>query len=648
MNTLTFNQSASEVLGSDGPFAELLTGFAPREQQQQLAEAVELALSDDSILIGEAGTGVGKTFAYLVPALLSGLRVIISTGTRHLQDQLFNKDLPLVRKALGVDVRAAILKGRANYLCKHRLDQARGNPLLMKDRALMKQLEVIVAWSHRTSTGDKSEVTEIPEDANIWGYVTSTPDFCAAHEHHELEDCFTYVARREAQEADIVVVNHHLFFADLALKKEGFGEVLPSANAFILDEAHQIPDVASQFFGQRFSSRQLEELARDTTNAQIEEAPDMAEIRETAADLEKASRHLRLAMGTTQRRAPWASIENDPKVQDALAQTHTAYAALLPLLEIGSVRGKNLESCFKRCEAQMVLLSLFTDEIDEEKIYWFETYRNSFSLNLTPLDVAEPFRHSMSAYRAAWIFTSATLSVDGSFAHFRKNLGLDETDLHECQLDSPFDYENNALVYLPKGLPEPREQHYTLKVLEAALPIINACQGRTFLLFTSYRALNEAADWLETHCDFPLLVQGDMPKQDLMTEFVKLGNAVLLGTASFWEGVDVRGEALSCVVIDKLPFTSPGDPIVQARIEALRKRGGNPFFDYQLPDAAITLKQGVGRLIRDINDRGILMLCDPRLLGKSYGRLFLRSLPNMPQTREQAKAEQFFLQEPQA
>lgn len=648
MGPLTFNQSAAEVLGSEGPFAELLTGFAPREQQQQLAEAVELALSDDSILIGEAGTGVGKTFAYLVPALLSGLRIIISTGTRHLQDQLFEKDLPLVRKALSVDVRAAILKGRANYLCKHRLDNARGNPLLMRDRTMMKQLEVIVAWSHRTTTGDKSEVTEIPEDASIWGYVTSSPDFCAGHEHHELEDCFTYIARREAQEADIVVVNHHLFFADLALKKEGFGEVLPSANAFILDEAHQIPGVASQFFGQRFSSRQLEELARDSINAQIEEASDMIEIRDAAAELEKASRNLRLAMGTSQRRAPWSSIEHDEKVQQALAQAQSAYSELLPLLETGSVRGKSLESCFKRCEAQMALLSLFSSEIDEEKIYWFETYRNGYSLNLTPLDVAEPFRHSMSAYRAAWIFTSATLSVDGSFAHFKKNLGLDETELHECQLDSPFDYENNALIYLPKGLPEPREQSYTLKVLESALPIINACQGRTFLLFTSYRALNEAADWLETNCDFPLLVQGDMPKQELMTEFVKMGNAVLLGTASFWEGVDVRGDALSCVIIDKLPFSSPGDPIVQARIEALRKRGGNPFFDYQLPHAAITLKQGVGRLIRDINDRGILMLCDPRLLGKSYGRLFLRSLPKMPQTREQAAAEQFFLQEPQA
>ena len=604
MSFLNFADRAAEILGPEGPFADVLPGFTVREQQRELADAIEIALANDRILIGEAGTDVGKTFAYLVPAMLSGLRVIVSTGTRHLQDQLFAKDIPRVREILGVDILPAILKGRANYLCKHRLAQARGNSLLIQDAETLRQLEVIHKWSLQTRSGDVAEVKEIPEGAPVWGYVTSTPDFCAAHEHHELEDCFVHHARRAAQEADIVVINHHLFFADLALKDEGYGEVLPSANAFILDEAHQIPEVASQFFSQRFSSRQLEELVRDAQSAQLSEAPDMAEIREAARQLEQASRDMRLAMGHSVRREPWSSIEHSATVQKGLEALDKAYKSLLVLLEVASVRGKSLESCLRRCEAQIGLLSLFSMEADPEKVYWFETYRTQFSLYLTPLTVADPFQRSMSAHKAAWVFTSATLSVDGSFAHFRESLGLENQNVDECRLDSPFDYTNNALIYLPPGLPDPRDPHYTVKVLEAALPVLNAAEGRSFLLFTSYRAMNEAADWLVDRCAFPLLVQGDMPKQELMAEFVTLGNAVLLGTASFWEGVDVRGEALSCVIIDKLPFASPGDPVIQARIEALRKRGGNPFMDYQLPQAAIMLKQGVGRLIRDMQDRG--------------------------------------------
>ncbi|HBA32998.1 MAG TPA: helicase, partial [Gammaproteobacteria bacterium] len=592
MSFLNFADRAAEILGPEGPFADVLPGFTVREQQRELADAIEIALANDRILIGEAGTGVGKTFAYLVPAMLSGLRVIVSTGTRHLQDQLFAKDIPRVREILGVDILPAILKGRANYLCKHRLAQARGNSLLIQDAETLRQLEVIHKWSLQTRSGDVAEVKEIPEGAPVWGYVTSTPDFCAAHEHHELEDCFVHHARRAAQEADIVVINHHLFFADLALKDEGYGEVLPSANAFILDEAHQIPEVASQFFSQRFSSRQLEELVRDAQSAQLSEALDMPEIREAARQLEQASRDMRLAMGHSVRREPWSSIEHSATVQKGLEALDKAYKSLLVLLEVASVRGKSLESCLRRCEAQIGLLSLFSMEADPEKVYWFETYRTQFSLYLTPLTVADPFQRSMSAHKAAWVFTSATLSVDGSFAHFRESLGLENQNVDECRLDSPFDYTNNALIYLPPGLPDPRDPHYTVKVLEAALPVLNAAEGRSFLLFTSYRAMNEAADWLVDRCAFPLLVQGDMPKQELMAEFVTLGNAVLLGTASFWEGVDVRGEALSCVIIDKLPFASPGDPVIQARIEALRKRGGNPFMDYQLPQAAIMLKQG--------------------------------------------------------
>lgn len=636
----------AEVLGTNGPFARVLPDFAPRAEQQALADAIHEVLTHGGPLIGEAGTGVGKTFAYLVPALLSGRKTLLSTGTRHLQDQLFYKDLPLVSRALGIKPNIALLKGRANYLCRHRLAAATGHPS-MRDPAVLAQLEQVREWSASTSTGEISEVSDLPEDAPIWRFVTSDADFCAQHEPGELDDCFVNQARRRAQRADVVVVNHHLFFADLALKEGGFGELLPEAEVIVLDEAHQVPEVASQFFGKRLTSRQLRDLARDTTAEQAKDARDMPALSAASNALELESNKFRLAFGRDPQRAAWHEVMNQAGVRQALERLRTAYDRLHELLEEAGTRGKGLSACLRRCEAQVEVLESFSEASARgEWVHWFETFRNGFVLSRTPLAIATPFQRLVSEFKADWIYTSATLSVNRSFKHFRGQLGLEEA--RECRVDSPFDFRHNALLYLPPSMPEPREQHYTNTVLHRALPVIQASQGRAFLLFTSYYALNEAAEWLKGRTDYPLLVQGQKPKLDLLAEFRELGNALLLGTASFWEGVDVRGEALSCVIIDKLPFASPGDPVIQARINALREAGGNPFFDYQVPQAAITLKQGAGRLIRDVTDRGVLMLCDPRLLSKGYGKTFLQSLPNMPRTREIEDVQTFFTPTDQA
>jgi ATP-dependent DNA helicase DinG len=630
---------ARAALGPDGPFAELLDGFQARPQQQDMAEAVEAAIAGYGTLIAEAGTGVGKTFGYLVPALLSGGKIIVSTGTKTLQDQLFHKDLPLVRKALGLNLQSALLKGRANYLCLHRFRTTVAEGRL-RDRQQVSELRRIREWAGVTRSGDIGEVTDVAENAEIWPLVTSTADNCLGQECDDYQQCHVVKARRAAQEADVVVINHHLFFADLALKEEGFGELLPSANAVILDEAHQLPEIASVFFGQTLGSRQLLELARDCIAEGHNEAPDMAEIAEHAQGLDKATRDLRLALGRAGQREPWERIRHKPDVVDGMETLGDCLDSLCELLDVAGERGKGLEACQRRAHLARQRLARLR-EPDETAIQWFETYTRAFQLNITPLDVAELFHSRLEAHPCAWIFTSATLAVGERFDHFASQLGLDLAQ--KLQLDSPFDYAHNALLYLPTGLPEPNDPGYTPAVVEAAIPVIRASRGRCFMLFTSHRALREAAGLLDGRLSFPLLVQGDMPRGELIDRFRSLGNAVLLGTSSFWEGVDVRGEALSAVIIDKLPFASPGDPVLQARLNAIRSAGGNPFMDYQLPQAVITLKQGVGRLIRDAADRGVLMICDPRVRTKQYGRVFLDSLPPVPVTRDLNDITPFFI-----
>jgi len=632
--------SISAILGDDGPIAKQLRGFAPRQEQQHLAEAIHESLESGHPLVGEAGTGTGKTFAYLVPAILSGQRIIISTGTRHLQDQLYANDLPLVKKSLGVSVQTSLLKGRANYLCKHRLARALRSPSLADERH-QQHLRILQAWSMRTETGDIAEVLDVPEDSMVWGFITSNDEFCSQHEFEDLDDCFVHAARRKAQEADIVVVNHHLLCADLSLKEEGFGDLLPSANGFIIDEAHQLPDVAAQFFGKRLSSRMLIDLSRDTINEQVAEAPESKELREFASDLENGVRYFRLAFALEPTRDAWVEVKDTPAIDRELERLTGLLDVLVKALEPLKDHGKGLESCYRRAEQQKRLLARFVNSDGESPyVHWFETYRTGFALNMTPMNVAEPFQRAMNAMASSWVFTSATLAVGGDFSHFRTQLGLEETA--ELQVDSPFDYPRNALLYLPEGLPEPQHKGYTAACMDAVLPVLNASGGRAFLLFTSYRALNEASAWLESRIDFPMFCQGQMPKQELLEAFQDAGNGVLLGTSSFWEGVDVRGEALSLVVIDKLPFGSPGDPVMRARIDQLQRDGGNPFYEYQVPQAAISLKQGVGRLIRDVTDKGGLVLCDPRIRTKHYGEVFINSLPPMPITRDLDEVESFF------
>ena len=633
--------NSRDLLSQTGAVAHCVEAFRARPQQQRMAELVELAMVHFDKLVVEAGTGVGKTFAYLVPAMLSGGKVIISTGTKHLQDQLYHKDLPVIREALQVPVNTALLKGRANYLCVYRLEnllQSGGKV------AHTRELIRIRGWAGTTHHGDCAELSDISEDASVWPLVTSTAESCLGAECPSYAQCFVVKARRAAQEADVVIINHHLFFADLALKEEGFGELLPSANAFVLDEAHQLPDIASSFFGINLGSRQLQDLARDTIAEQLSEAPDTVELRDLADSLSARTMELRLAMEQGQQRGPWPPLRRQAAVAMALDGVSLCLDELREALEMVADRGKGLQNCARRAAHNINRLELMRSE-PAEAVQWYETFRRSFILHNTPLEIAKIFQGHMQSYPCAWVFTSATLSVGGQFSHFTSRLGIGGA---RCEaLDSPYDYQNNALLYLPPKFPNPRSVAHTKAVIKLAISLIRISRGRTFILFTSHRALRLAAELIEGQLDYPLLVQGVRPRRELLERFRQIGDAVLLGTSSFWEGVDVRGQALSCVIIDKLPFASPGDPVMQARLEALKSGGVNPFFEFQLPQAVITLKQGVGRLIRDERDTGLLVICDPRLMNRPYGKVFLRSLPQMPITQDHGIVESFFVSEKQ-
>jgi ATP-dependent DNA helicase DinG len=630
--------SLAHIFGPGGLLAQRLPGFTHRAPQQAMAETIAAVMEAGETLICEAGTGTGKTFAYLVPALQCGRKVLISTGTRNLQDQLFHRDLPQVRDVLGLPVRAALLKGRANYLCRHRLKLAVDDPT-RRDPELRGQLRQVQDWSKATRRGDIAELA-LPEDAPVWPAVTSTGDNCLGQTCPEWQDCHLAAARREAQAADLVVVNHHLFCADLALKDEGFGEILPGADCFILDEAHQLPEIAAGFFGVLVSGRQLLDLVRDTDLEYQREAGDCPELLELTAGLRRTAQDLRLALGDADRRGPWHDLTADAETVRALTALARRLHALVEGLKALAGRGKGLDACLGRAKDLATRLGLLMADQSDEQVRWFEVQGRGFRLHQTPLDVAAVFRQQIGRHQAAWIFTSATLAVGDSFAHFSRQLGIDQA--RTARLESPFDYASQALWFVPRGLPEPADPGYNAAVLELACELVGYTRGRAFLLFTSHRALREVADGLAGRIPYPLLVQGSAPRGELLRRFRELGNAVLLGTASFWEGVDVPGQALSCVIIDRLPFASPGDPVLAARIEALRRGGGNPFAEHQLPQAVIALKQGAGRLIRGSSDRGVLVVCDPRLLRKSYGHTFLASLPPMARTRDIAEVRAFF------
>lgn len=622
-------QNISEgVFSEEGLLSKNLDNFRHRPQQQSMCNAVETALINYSQLVVEAGTGVGKTFAYLIPALLSKQKVVISTGTKHLQDQLYFKDLPTILKILKLPVKTALLKGRANYLCLHRLEHHVPSAQ-MHNRQLGKKINIIKEWSQFTKTGEIAEVTAIYENDSVWPNVTSTIENCLGSECPSYDKCHVIKARQKALQADVVIINHHLFFADLALKLEGFGELLPSANSVIFDEAHQLPELASTFLATSVSSRQMNDLANDALAAQIEETPEKTEIQPAVDALIKAVADFQLALAGKNGRFPWYEIITISKIEDQYDQlcktVHDVYEVIGPLSDRGKVMAKCVERC-ERIEQGLYLIS----EGNDERINWLECFERGFKFHSTPLVVADSFQEFMQQYKCSWIFTSATLTVNAKFDHFQQQLGL--FDAETLMLDSPYDYQNNTRLYLPVIGVEPNDRTYTTKVIDAVLPILEANQGRAFLLFTSYRALRIAANYLADHDEFTLLVQGDSPRRELLSLFAKTDHAVLLGTSSFWEGVDIRGDALSCVVIDKLPFAAPDDPVLNGRLQALRQKGENPFMKHQLPQAVISLKQGVGRLIRDEDDYGVVVLCDPRILSKPYGKTFVNSLPNMLQT----------------
>ncbi|MEJ8569632.1 ATP-dependent DNA helicase [Elongatibacter sediminis] len=631
--------ASSRALDQGGPFAGKLPGFAPRAEQIRMAAAVEAALQDPSALVIEAGTGIGKTLAYLVPTLQSGQRAIVSTGTKTLQDQLYFRDLPLVADALGVDIHSALLKGRSNYLCLHRMDLALHEGRL-PGRTAVAELQAVREWSVQTADGDLSLTPVVTGDSGLMPLVTSTADNCLGSECPRFDDCFVARARREAQEADVVVVNHHLLFADMAIKQSGFGEVLPGAGVFVVDEAHLAPETAARFFSLSLSARQVEDACRDLIAECAGVSGALALLQEPVARTQQMLRELQVVMSDRPaERGPWQELMRSDEVRQGLQGLDTAVIELSRIA--GSLEGRTrpLDHGIDRVRDLQAMFDRFDADADPAEVRWYERRGRGFALNITPLDVASTFGGFREQSEASWIFTSATLAVGGDFSHFTTRLGLD--DAQTLLLDSPFDYPGNARVWLPESLPEPRDPSWMPRFLDIVVSLLDASRGRAFLLFTSHRALREAAEALEERVDFPLFVQGEQPRSLLLETFRDSGNGVLLGTSSFWEGVDVIGEALSLVVIDKLPFAAPDDPVMEARSDALRRAGGNPFVELYLPEAVIGLKQGAGRLIRDVNDRGVLVICDPRIRTRSYGRVFRESLPPMTPAEEQDEVEQF-------
>jgi len=605
----------------------------------RMAEAVDQVLAQRGTLVVEAGTGIGKTLAYLVPALLSGERVIISTGTKTLQDQLFYRDLPLVMEALASNADTALLKGRANYLCLHRMDLARKDGRL-PSRDAVNELESVYQWSAVTTDGDLSITSVISEQSSLLPLITSTLDNCLGTDCPSFERCFVVSARRRAQEADVVIVNHHLLFADMAIKQSGFGEVLPGAAAFIIDEAHQAPETASKFFSVSLSSRQIEDLCRDLTSESGELSGALAMLRGPLNECQQKLRELTAVISQcVPERGSWNELTSDDSIRGALQALDLSLAHLCQAVTQIEGRSRGMDSCIDRTRSLLSLLDRFDEPPAADEVRWFEQRGRGFALYITPLEVASVFRTFRKETEAAWLFTSATLAVGKDFSHFTRQLGLEEAET--LLLDSPFDYAEHALLWLPRDLPEPRDPMFVERLLDLALPLLEASQGRAFLLFTSHRALNRAAALLEKRVDFPLFVQGRLPRSLLLEQFRSSGCGILLGSASFWEGVDVIGEALTLVLIDKLPFAAPDDPVVAARSDQLRNSGGNPFMQLFLPQAVIALKQGAGRLIRDVNDRGVLVICDPRIRTRSYGQTFLDSLPPMRLAESQVEVVQF-------
>ncbi|HCG7303809.1 ATP-dependent DNA helicase [Vibrio parahaemolyticus] len=630
----------AKTFSSEGALGKAIPGFQARQPQIDMAEAVSSAIKYQTQLVVEAGTGTGKTFAYLVPALLSGKKVIISTGSKNLQEQLYHRDLPLMVNALGFYGQVALLKGRSNYLCLDRLSrQMVESHTNESDPTLLTQLVKVRSWSSETKTGDLGDCEDLPEDSMIIPTITSTNDNCLGKECPSYADCFVLKARKRAMDSDIVVVNHHLFLADLAIKETGFGELIPEADVFIFDEAHQLPDIASEYFGQSVSSRQIHDLAKDIEIAYRTEAKDMRQLQKVGDKLLQSAMDMRIVLGEPGFRGNWREAMQSESIKRELVRLTDSLDLAIDVLKLALGRSQLLDTAFERANLIKGRIERVCDVDITGYSYWYDTSPRHFTLHITPLSVADKFHEQIEIKQGAWIFTSATLAVSGDFKHFTDRLGLKPKQ--QFSLPSPFDYEKQARLCVPRYLPEPNSPGLADKLVRMLAPVIEENDGRCFFLCTSHSMMRELGEKFREVLDLPILMQGEMSKQKTLAEFMALGNALLVATGAFWEGIDVRGDALSCVIIDKLPFTAPDDPLLKARIEDCRLRGGEPFAEVQIPDAVITLKQGVGRLIRDQKDHGALIICDNRLVTRDYGGTFLGSLPPIPRTRDLERIKAF-------
>ena len=636
---MNYQDQISNIFSLKGELSQSIKGFRPRTEQIEMAHAVGESIQNKSSLVIEAGTGTGKTFAYLAPALVFGKKTIISTGSKNLQDQLFNRDLPAVKKALNFTGKIALLKGRANYLCLERLDQVIAQGVL-GDKSVLSELSKVRKWNNSTKTGDFTECIELAEDSPIIPQLTSTAESCLGTDCPNYSECYVASARKKALNADLVVVNHHLFFADMAVKESGFGELIPNAEVIIFDEAHQLPDIASQYFGQSLTSRQLFDLCKDINIVYRTELKDMQQIGTTSDTLLKVVQDFRLLLGNGSNvRGNWRDLYTQSAVKKSFELLQEKIDFLAEVIKLALGRSQTLDSIFERVESIKIQLKRLSETNIVGYCYWYEGNGRQFGLHITPLTVADKFGAQLEAKEAAWIFTSATLEVGGTFNHFCLRLGI-ENAIQKI-LPSPFNYSEQSLLCVPRYLPNTNQANTLSSLGEMLLPVIEANKGRCFVLCTSYSMMRGLAEYFREKSNLSILLQGETPKGKLLEQFIKETHSVLVATSSFWEGVDVRGDALSLVIIDKLPFTAPDEPLLKARIEDCRLQGGDPFNDIQIPEAVITLKQGVGRLIRDVTDRGVVIICDNRLVMRNYGETFLKSLPNSSRTRDLNKVIQF-------
>ncbi len=654
--TRSLGAVVDRVFAEDGPLARAVPEFEPRPGQRAMAAAVAEAIEQGQVLLAEAGTGTGKTIAYLVPAILSGRRILVSTGTKTLQEQIFSKDLPLLQASLGVPFKAACMKGRGNYLCLHRLDQFRDNPMAMAF-ADAETMAAVGDWAERTDTGDRAELEDLPEDLSIWSDLSAASESCVGSSCPRDRDCFITRMRQRAAESDIVIVNHHLLCADASVRQNAYGEVIPECHVAVIDEAHQLEDVATQYFGVAVSTYRVDDLVRDVerlvaTGACADDPAEMRRasdrVRDRAALFFQALRNL-VSSGTGG--GPHASRSVPPDRQrvtaSLLAGVQPIGASLADALDglqgvAALVRepGEDVAAVGRRAGETRDALVFLLRAGDPDYVYYLETRGRGVFLRASPIDVSTIVREVLIDRMQATILTSATLSVAGSFDYVRRRLGVREAG--EVRLPSEFRYEEQAILYLPEGMPDPRSPLFASAACREVLEILKRTEGRAFVLFTSYSVLRDVERQLASALDYPVLVQGSAPRSVLLRQFRSLGNAVLLATSSFWQGVDVVGEALSCVIVDKLPFASPAEPVTAARIEAITARGDSAFDQYQLPLAILTLAQGLGRLIRHRQDRGVLAVLDPRIRSKGYGARFLEALPPAPVVTRLEEITRFF------